>query len=284
MSFKDHFSGHAGDYAKYRPDYPDELFAFLASLAPARDLAWDAGTGSGQAAHGLAAHFGDRIEAITAASLPHGPRLHPGVEPRAARQGWRGCGFARVFATDASAQQIARAAPHPRVTYAAEPAERTSLADSSVDLVTVAQALHWFDLERFYNEVRRVLRPRGVLAAWCYGLNRIAADIDPVVVHFYDGIVGPYWPPERRLIEERYATLPFPFEELSAPEMAMTTHWNLDEFLGYLATWSAVQRYRKELGEDPLPALRARLLPLWGEAASRRTVTWPVYFRIGRVG
>jgi SAM-dependent methyltransferase len=248
VSFKDHFSGHAGDYAQYRPGYPDGLFAHLASLAPTRDLAWDAGTGSGQAAVGLAAYF------------------------------------ARVFATDASAQQVERAQPHERVTYAAEPAERTSLADGLVDLVTVAQALHWFDLDRFYNEVRRVLKPRGVLAAWCYGLNRIAADIDPVVAHFYEDIVGPYWPPERRLIEERYATLPFPFEELTAPEMAMTTDWNLDEFLGYLATWSAVQRYRKEMGDDPLPALRARLLPVWGEAAQRRTVSWPVYLRIGRVG
>jgi SAM-dependent methyltransferase len=266
MSFKDHFSGHAGEYAKYRPDYPAALFAYLASLAPTRELAWDAGTGSGQAALGLAAHFGDRIE------------------PRAARQGWRGCGFARVFATDASSQQIARAEPHARVTYAAEPAERTSLADGSVDLVTVAQALHWFDLDRFYAEVRRVLKPRGVIAVWCYGLSRISAELDPVIDDFYNGTVGPFWPPERHYIDERYATLPFPFEELTAPPMAMTTNWNLDGFLGYLGTWSAVQRYRKERGDDPLPALRARLLPRWSNPGTPREISWPLYFRIGRVG
>jgi SAM-dependent methyltransferase len=248
VNFKDHFSGHAGAYAKYRPEYPDELFAFLAALAPARELAWDAGTGSGQAAIGLAAHF------------------------------------ARVHATDASAEQIARAEPHARVTYAAEPAERVSLEDGSVDLVAVAQALHWFDIDRFYAEVRRVLKPRGVLAAWCYGLCRLSPELDPVIETFYNGTVGPYWPPERCFIDERYATLPFPFEEQPAPAMAMTASWNLDEYLGYLATWSAVQRYRKACGDDPLPALHARLRPAWGDPGAQREISWPLYFRIGRVG
>lgn len=245
VSFKDHFSCHAGEYAKYRPDYPEELFAHLASLAPAREQAWDAGTGSGQAA-GLAAHF------------------------------------ARVFATDASAEQIKRAEPHVRVTYAVEPAERTSLIDNSVDLVTVAQALHWFDLDRFYAEVRRVLKPRGVLAAWCYGLTRISADVDPLIDEFYSGTVGEFWPPERRFIDKRYATLTFPFQELPATPFAMTASWNLDEFVGYLGTWSAVQRYRKEWGSDPLPQLRARLLERWGDAGTKREIAWPVYLRTGR--
>jgi SAM-dependent methyltransferase len=189
-----------------------------------------------------------------------------------------------VHATDASAEQIARAAPHARVEYRAELAERTSLADGSIDLITVAQALHWFDLDRFYAEVRRVLKPGGVLAAWCYGLCRLSPKLDPVIEALYNGTVGPYWPPERRYIDERYATLPFPFELLPAPEMAMTTRWNLDEFIGYLATWSAVQRYRKEHGDDPLPGLRARLSSIWGNPGAQREISWPLYFRIGRVG
>lgn len=246
VSFKDHFSDHAGDYAQYRPTYPDELFAYLASIVSTRELAWDAGTGSGQAALGLAAHF------------------------------------VRVIATDASAEQIERAEPHARVTYAAEPAEHTSLRDRSVDLVTVAQALHWFDLERFYDEVRRVLKLGGVLAAWCYGLTRISADIDPLIDEFYSGTVGEFWPPERRFIDKRYATLTFPFQELPATPFAMTASWNLDEFVGYLGTWSAVQRYRKERGSDPLPQLRTRLLERWGDAGTKREIAWPVYLRAGR--
>jgi SAM-dependent methyltransferase len=246
MGFKDHFSAHAADYARYRPGYPPALFAWLADQAPARALALDCGTGNGQAALALAEHF------------------------------------ARVTATDPSAEQIAAAIPHPRVGYRVAAAESPVCEPASVDLVTVAQALHWFDLERFYAECRRALKPGGVLAAWTYGLTRIAAPIDAAVERFYRDTVGPYWPPERRHIESGYATLPFPFEPLRAPDFAMRADWSLDEFVGYLATWSAVRRYRRERGEDPTVALRAELSEHWAPAGARREIVWPLALRVGR--
>jgi SAM-dependent methyltransferase len=245
MRFKDHFSQQAPDYARYRPDYPPALFALLAGRAPARRLAWDVGTGSGQAAVALAEHFD------------------------------------RVIGTDASAAQIAQATAHPRVAYRVEPAERTSLSEASVDLVTVAQALHWLDLDHFYREAGRVLKPRGLLAVWCYGLSQIAPGVDEVVRHYYDEVVGPYWPPERHHIEARYQTLAFPFPEQSAPAFFMHAQWRLDDYLGYLGTWSATQRYRKEQGTDPLPTLRAALGKQWGDAATPREIRWPLYLRLG---
>jgi SAM-dependent methyltransferase len=247
MSFKDHFSKQADDYAKYRPAYPRELFEYLASLAPARLLAWDCGTGNGQAALGLAEFFG------------------------------------HVIATDPSEAQIRNATPHASVEYRVAPAEQTDIGAGTVDLVTVAQALHWFDHERFYAEAKRVLKPGGVLAAWCYGLNEIAPAIDPVVRHFYSGVVGPHWPPERRFIDERYASIPFPPGELVTPAFHIEAHWNLDDFIGYLNTWSATQRYRKAEGRDPLPALRDELIPVWGPADTLRSARWPIYLRAVRL-
>ncbi len=247
MSFKDHFSKQSDEYAKYRPVYPPELFAYLASLVSAHELAWDCGTGNGQAALGLAALFG------------------------------------RVIATDPSEAQIRNAAAHPRISYRVAPAERTDIAVASVDLVTVAQALHWFDHERFYREVRRVLKPGGVLAVWCYGLNEIAPAIDPIVRRYYSEVVGPYWPPERHFIDERYATIPFPFTELAVPAFGIESRWNLDDFIGYLDTWSATQRYRQAEKQNPLEALRGVLERAWGPAETERLVTWPIYLRVGRV-
>lgn len=246
--WKDHFSHASDDYRRWRPLYPDELFSWLASLAPARDLAWDCATGSGQAAGALAAHF------------------------------------VRVVATDASSAQIAEAEPYDRVEYRVAPAERCELGDGAVDLVTVAQALHWFDVPRFHDEARRVLRPGGVIAEWGYGLARVDEGIDDgigdVVRHFSEVTVGPYWPPERTLVEEGYASLPFPFERISAPPMAMHAHWDLGRFLAYLGTWSSVARCRRETGSDPLPALAARLEPRWG--TGEREIRWPLALRAGR--
>ncbi|MGD9786339.1 MAG: class I SAM-dependent methyltransferase [Sulfuricellaceae bacterium] len=247
MSFKDHFSRQAADYAKYRPHYPPALLDWLAEQAPGRDLAWDAGTGSGQVAVELA-------------------RL-----------------FERVVATDPSARQINNAEAHPKVEYRVEPAERSSLEDASVDLITVAQALHWFDFSAFYAEAERVLKPGGVLAAWCYGLFRTGSETDAVLDVFYSETVGPYWPPERRLIEEEYRTVPFPLPETVAPEFAMEAAWDLDDLLGYFGTWSAVQRYREERGSDPVAELRERLAAAWGSPEAKKTIKWPVHLRVGRV-
>jgi SAM-dependent methyltransferase len=188
-----------------------------------------------------------------------------------------------VTATDASAAQIGQAPPHPRVRYRVAPAEASGLPDASVDLVTVAQALHWVDLEPFFAEARRVLVPGGVLAAWCYGLPSLDdPEIDRLLAHFYTSIVGPYWAPERRLVETGYRTLAFPFDELAAPSFDMALDWSLPELAAYLGTWSATCRFRSERGCDPVEPFAVRLAPLWGPSDGRRRVRWPLSLRIGR--
>lgn len=240
MLFKDHFSARPSDYARYRPRYPAALFDWLAAQAPGAALAWDVATGSGQAAAELA--------------------------PR----------FDRVIATDASAAQLASADPRPGVEYRREPAERSSLGGGSADLVTVAQALHWFDHGAFFAEAARVLRPAGVLAVWCYEVFATAPAVDAVVHRFYHDTVGPYWPPERRWIETGYADLVLPFPRIEAPPFELAAEWTLDELTGYLGTWSAVARYREARGDDPLPAVREALAAVWGDPAAPRRVSWPL--------
>lgn len=241
--FKDHFSGHAPAYERYRPGYPSALFEFLAEVAPARELAVDVGAGNGQAAAGLATFF------------------------------------AAVLATEPSAAQLERARPHPRITYRREPAERIGVDDASVDLVAAAQAAHWFDWQRFPLEVQRVLKPGGVVAIWTYAIFSADPAIDTVVADFYRNVTGPYWPRERRHVEERYASLPFPFEERPAPRFALETRWTVDEALGYLGTWSAVERYRRIRGRDPLELVEPLLRQAWGDA--ERPLTWPIHLRVG---
>jgi SAM-dependent methyltransferase len=247
VSFADHFSGVSAAYAAFRPRYPDALFDFLAGVAPARDEAWDAGTGSGQAAVGLARHF----------------RL--------------------VVATDASSSQIEHATPDPRIEYRVSPAESSGLDDRSVDLVTVAQALHWFDRARFWTEVRRVLRPNGVIAVWTYVMLEIAPQIDKIVRRFYSNVVGPYWPPERRITEERYQTIEFPFAEFTAPDFVIEQPVTLDDVAGYVRTWSATRAFIKRHGEDPVVRLVSELGPLWGDPRQSRLARWPVAMRVGRI-
>ncbi len=247
LAFKDHFSALAQDYAEYRPRYPEALFAALAEVAPAQEQAWDCATGNGQAAAGLAAHFRE------------------------------------VYASDASAAQIAEATGPENVRFAVAPAEAGGLPDASVDLVLVAQAAHWFDLPAFYAEAERVLRPGGVLALLSYSGVRINAVLDPLLREFHQVTMGPYWPPERAHVENDYRDLPFPWPELPFPAQTMTAEWTLDQLMGYLGTWSATRAYREQRGEDPLPALQAQLLPLWpGNGAEALTVSWPLPIRIGR--
>jgi SAM-dependent methyltransferase len=247
-SFFDHFSASAAGYASYRPGYPPALFEWLASIVPDRDRAWDCGTGSGQAAGPLSRHF------------------------------------AHVVATDPSASQLAHAGRHPRVGYAAMRAECSALASASVSLVTVAQALHWFDQPAFYAEARRVLVARGVVAVWSYGLLTLHDPrLDEIVHHFHRATVGPYWPPERRLVDEGYGTIALPFDRIDAPLFSMTADWTLEHFAGYLSTWSAVQRARAQTGTDPLPAVSDLLRRSWGPGQQARRVEWPLTLRIGRV-
>jgi SAM-dependent methyltransferase len=246
LSFKDHFSGHAALYARYRPDYPVELYAYLGTLSNRSELALDCATGNGQAAVGIAEHF------------------------------------QYVIATDGSVEQLKHALPHPRVHYVANVAEQPAFKECRFDLVTAAQAAHWFDHARFYEGVRRVLRPEGALAIWTYGLARIDPSTDAIIADFYQNTVGSYWPPERRHVESGYLSLPFPFHEIPTPLFELRVEWDLDALMGYVATWSAVQRYIKSTGVDPLPLLRERLLSCWSSAAKTRLVVWPLHLRVGR--
>jgi SAM-dependent methyltransferase len=244
-SFIDRFAFAAGDYASYRPRYPDALFDWLRERLPTAQRVWDCGTGSGQAAVSLAGRF------------PH------------------------VVASDPSRAQLAHAEPAERLTYVAMSAEQCALAGGSVDLVTVAQALHWFDRDAFYKEVRRVLAPSGRLAVWSYGLGRIEPAVDEVVRHLHEVTVGPYWSPARRLVESGYRGIEFPFDEEQTPDFSMRASWTLSQLGGYLSTWSAVGKYREETGDDPMPAVMRALAERWGAPENARLVRWPLHLRVG---
>jgi len=247
MKFKDHFSGHAARYRESRPHYPEALFAWLALQCERHELAWDAGCGNGQASVALAGHFRE------------------------------------VFGSDPSPEQIGEAIALPNVRYEVEPSEACGLPDRSADLATIAQAMHWVDLDRYYAEVRRVLKRGGVFAAWCYGLMHVTPEFDAVVAELYEPVLGPYWAPERRLVETGYATLAFPFSDIDAPRFEMRHEWTLDEVLGYIESWSALQRCRRETGHDPLAPMRVRFEAAWGDPGARRSVVWPLSLRSGRV-
>lgn len=247
MTFKDHFSTQAAGYAKYRPHYPAALFEYLATIAPAKKIAWDCGTGNGQAALGLAKHFDF------------------------------------VIATDPSEKQIRNAISHEKIKYVVAPAEQTDIAPQSVDLIVVAQALHWFDHEKFYAEVRRVAQPRGIIAVSMYNLLYSEPEITAIVNEFYFDVVGPYWPPERKHIESEYRTIPFPFAEIKPPSFDLETQWNLDELFGYLNTWSATQRFISQHGFNPLEKIAERLASLWGDPESKKRIEWPLHLRVGKV-
>ncbi len=242
-----HFEAQAAAYAAHRPTYPAALFDWLADATPRRSCAWDCATGSGQAAVALARHF------------------------------------ARVVATDTSPAQLAHAVPAPGVEYRVAPAEASGLPDASADLVTVAQALHWFDRARFYGEARRVLAPGGVLAVWSYGS---AALDEPALAdalsRFEHGTMGPYWPPERALVGEALRAAPFPFRELAVPPFTLERHWTLAELLGYVRSWSATAAFVARHRRDPVGELAAALGPAWGEPSRARRVWWPMVVRAGR--
>lgn len=248
MSFKDHFSTQSAIYRVARPRYAPELFAWLAAQAPGRALAWDAGCGTGQASVGLAAEFG------------------------------------RVIATDPSAAQIAQAEAAPNIEYRVERAEQSTLEDASADLVTVAQALHWFDLGAFHAEVGRVLRPGGIVAEWTYADCHVTPAVDAVKRTLYVDLLDSYWPPERRLVESGYAELAFPFTRLTAPTFELVAHWDLAAFLAYLRSWSATQRYIAATASDPVDELGARFAAAWGDAGEVRVVRWDLALRVGRCG
>jgi SAM-dependent methyltransferase len=245
--FADHFSQLASRYAAYRPRYPGGLFDAIAAASLRHGRLWDCATGSGQAAVPLATRF------------------------------------ETVVASDASRQQLRSAVPHPRVRYIVALAESAPVREQWADVVTAAQALHWLDLPAFYAEVRRVLGPGGLFVAWTYGAQRVGdGAIDAVLEDFYGRVLGPYWPPERQLVETGYRTLDFPFEEIAIASPPMARDWTLGQLLGYVSTWSAVAKGRAVTGVDPMPELEARLAPLWGDPARHRHVEWPITVRAGR--
>ncbi len=245
MSFIDQFSELAGEYSRYRPGYPQALFEYLASLAPDKDLAWDCGTGNGQAALALARFF------------------------------------RRVIATDGSREQIANAFPHPKVDYRVETAESTSIDRGSVDLVTVGTAAHWFDFDHFYAEVRRVCKPRALLAVWGYHLPRTAPGVDCLLERYYRETLDGYWDERLRYLDERYQTLPFPFEELQPPEIDMLVDWDLNMLIGFLASWSATPKFITANGVHPLELVIDELRVAWGVDDRVRRLRFPMHMRVG---
>jgi ubiquinone/menaquinone biosynthesis C-methylase UbiE len=242
---KDNFSAQANLYAKFRPVYPDALYDFIFSLKPHYANAWDCGTGNGQVAAKLA------------------ERCH------------------LVYASDISQQQLDNAVKKDNIHYLLARAEETNLPDNSIDLVTVGQAIHWFDFDAFYREVYRVTKPDAVIAVWCYNLPRISPEVNPVLGDFYHNVLDGYWDTERNYIDENYTTIPFPFEEIEEkPELAITVTWTLNDLLGYLNSWSAVQHYKEKNGFSPLDQMLEKFKKAWPDSRTY-DVQFPVAMRIG---
>ncbi len=249
MNYQQHFSDKSANYLQFRPDYPSNLYKYLITLIPNHQLAWDCGTGNGQAASELANYFD------------------------------------QVIATDISEAQLAVAIQKPNIFYQVCPAEKTDIANESVDLITVAQALHWFDLPKFYKEVKRVLKPQGVLAAWCYSLGNISPEVNEVVKVLYEKMLGDhYWPPERRYIDKAYTDILFPFQKIPTPPFSIKKELTLPEFIGYLNTWSAVKEFQKQTKQNPVALIFNELQIAWGDAKKAHEVTWPIHLLAGKKG
>jgi ubiquinone/menaquinone biosynthesis C-methylase UbiE len=243
---KDIFSGHADIYAKHRPGYPSELIEYVVKYVNERDLAWDCGTGNGQTAAALSDFF------------------------------------KMVHATDISQSQLALAPKLENIHYAAEPSGRSSLLENSVDLVTVSQAIHWFDLDKFYREVRRVSKPKAIIAVWGYSLLNINEIINPFIEDFYFNVLNGYWDPERKYLDEGYKTIPFPFSEITVPSFSMKLNWNREALEGYLDSWSAVQKYKTINKINPVTELSEKLNQLW-KSGSVKEVSFPIHLKMGYI-
>ncbi|MDF3079422.1 MAG: class SAM-dependent methyltransferase [Sphingobacteriaceae bacterium] len=243
---KDNFSKQAEIYSKFRPGYPEELFRYIATLVKEKNVAWDCATGNGQAATELANYFD------------------------------------RVYATDISEKQLANAVDKPNITYIKESAENSSFDDDQFDLITVAQAIHWFNFDAFYKEVKRTLKPAGIIAVIGYGMLQGDDQINREIDYFYKDVTGPYWDAERRYLDEAYQTIPFPFKEIYAPQFVSKYNWTLEQLLGYLNTWSAVQHYIKQHGHNPVEEVEKRLNEHWRPGESR-IMEFPILLRIGVV-
>ncbi len=247
MKFEDHFSKQSAIYRLARPTYPDELFSYLAQLAPAHHLCWDSGTGNGQAAVSLSAYFD------------------------------------RVIATDPSQEQIKNAIAAPKVEYRVASAEESGLPDHYADLLTAATAAHWFEHAKFYPEARRVLKPNGIIALWTYSMAHISPAIDELMNWWAYDYLLPYWPDGRWYVRQQYTTLPFPFEAMETPAFHCTMHWTRDQWLNYLRSWSAYNKYIGKHSTDPIEeTLIGKLSALWPEQEVKE-ITWPLHLKCARV-
>ncbi|HEV7781080.1 MAG TPA: class I SAM-dependent methyltransferase [Chitinophagaceae bacterium] len=248
---KDNFSQQASLYAKYRPAYPPELFDFILGPIESKQSAWDCATGNGQTAKELAKHFN------------------------------------KVCATDISQKQLDNAGQARNIVYSLQPAEGTNFKDDQFDLVTVSQALHWFDFEKFYAEVKRVTRHGGWIAAWMYGLLSISPEIDELIHHYHFTTLGDHWDPERKYVDDNYAGIPFPFEPIKTPVFAIRYEWTIEELEGYFGTWSALQKFIAANGFSPVADLMKKIRPYWsktlGEITEKRNVVFPLHLRMGAV-
>lgn len=243
---KDNFSRQSDLYARYRPGYPPELFDFILSYVVKKETAWDCGTGNGQSAKELCRYF------------------------------------KKVLATDISEKQIANAYKAENIFYSVQRAEKTNFPDNSIDLVTVATALHWFDFENFFAEVTRVGTAGSLLAAWAYSLLRISGDIDKLVDQHYSQTLKGYWDEERKYVDENYTTIPFPFEEIKAPQFQIEVNWSMEDLEGYLDTWSAIQKFVAANKYNPVGDLVKKIKTIWGPDEKRKII-FPVFLRLGRI-
>ena len=245
---KDLFSTQAADYAKYRPSYPQELIEYIVGFTTERSLAWDCATGNGQAAVLLAQHF------------------------------------EKIIATDTSAKQLSLAVAIKNVDYFVSKAEQTGFADNSFDLITIAQAYHWFQFNEFEKEARRVAKPNCIIAAWCYNIPATAYEIiNKLTRHFYTATVGPYWDAERKYIDESYRTIPFNFDELPAKEFAIHVKWTKEDLAGYFNSWSSVQHFIKANNYNPVNEMATQLATAWPSEKNEIEFIFPVYLRLGRI-
>lgn len=247
MANLNEFSKQAAQYAQFRPSYPDELFQYLATVSPSRELAFDVGTGNGQCA-------------ISLSSL-----------------------FKQVVASDLSAEQILYATPRNNIRYFSAPAEKSGLADQSVDLITVATALHWFNLEAFYQEVRRILKPGGVISAWAYDWHICEKlRISEILIEVGQRTLRSYWSEPPKLIWSGYRTIDFPFAEMSPPPFELKVDWNLYEFIGYIGTWSAAQKFIDDQGHHPIKDYFEELLAIWQMPEKKLHFKSKLHLRVGR--
>jgi ubiquinone/menaquinone biosynthesis C-methylase UbiE len=246
MERKDFFSDHSKIYATFRPTYPQDLYDFVFSHVLEKNTAWDCGTGNGQVAQVLARHF------------------------------------TIVYATDISQQQIDQAKKLDNVRYSVSAAEHTQFNPKMFDLITVGQALHWFNLDEFYSEVSRTIKPGGALAIWGYAMLNVSSQIDPLFLKFYHDKVGRYWDSARRMVEEEYKSIPFPFQEIATPKFAIKVTWSKEQFAGYVRSWSATQKFMKAEGYDPVPAFIESLDQLWADSEVK-LVTFPLFLKLARI-